>query len=59
MEDYNKEVKKVIEDLIRPFVTGEHYETQNPYTRPYVKQALKFLRDNFYPETKSWLDVKF
>jgi len=58
MEDYNNEVKKVIEDLVRIFVDGSHYETKNPYTRPEVKQAMKFLRENFYPEVISWLDVK-
>jgi len=53
------EVKKVIEDLIRPYTTGGCYETKNPYTRPYVKQALKFLQENYYPKAVSWLDVKF
>lgn len=25
------------------FVEGTHYNTQNPYTRPYVRQALEAI----------------
>lgn len=34
---------KIIASFIEAFTTGEHYKTQNPYTRPYVKEALEFL----------------
>jgi hypothetical protein len=26
--------------MLRSFETGEHYETRNPYSRPYVKEAI-------------------
>jgi hypothetical protein len=29
-----------LKDMLRSFETGEHYETRNPYTRPYVQAAL-------------------
>jgi len=32
-----------LEAVVESFVTGEHYETQNPYTRPYIKAALSAI----------------
>jgi len=51
------EVKKVIQELIKPYTNGECYETKNPYIRPYVVEGLKFLQREFYPEVKDWLDI--
>jgi hypothetical protein len=29
-----------LKEMLRSFETGEHYETRNPYSRPYVQAAL-------------------
>ena len=29
-----------LKDMLQSFETGEHYETRNPYCRPYVKAAI-------------------
>jgi len=32
-----------LRSILDSFVTGEHYETKNPYSRPYVQDALKAI----------------
>ena len=39
LEAVNADLLKALEAMLDSFVTGEHYETRNPHTRPYVKQA--------------------
>lgn len=34
------ELLAALKDMLRSFETGEHYETRNPYSRPYVQAAL-------------------
>lgn len=29
-----------LKSMLRSFETGEHYDTRNPYSRPYVKDAI-------------------
>jgi hypothetical protein len=29
--------------MLRSFETGDHYETRNPYCRPYVKEAIEAI----------------
>lgn len=57
--DSIKEIKTVdvIINLIRPYLDGTCYETQNPYTRPYVKEGLLFLQKHYFPEIEDWLDI--
>jgi hypothetical protein len=31
---------KALKDITLTYINGEHYETRNPYSRPYVRAAL-------------------
>ena len=37
------ELRAALEDMLDLITSGRHYETQNPYTRPEVKQAYRAL----------------
>lgn len=36
----NAALLAALENLVKTFEDGSHYQTQNPYTRPQVKAAL-------------------
>ncbi len=38
--DYAPDLLVALKAMLRSFETGEHYETRNPYSRPYVKEAI-------------------
>lgn len=56
LESQVAELDAAIVLLLNSFMTGQHYNTQNPYTRPEVKGALLALK-----ETRGfagdWMDV--
>jgi len=41
-----------LEEMFESFITGEHYETQNPYTRGYVKKAISAIAKARGPRDK-------
>ena len=38
-----QELQCAVAALLDSFITGEHYETKNPYIRPCVQKGLKAL----------------
>lgn len=34
-----------VSGLYRSFITGDHYESKNPYSRPYVEQGMKAVQE--------------
>lgn len=34
-----------LREVVATFQTGDHYETNNPYRRPYVQRALTAIKD--------------
>lgn len=59
MCDVNEGLLESLKALVKVFVEGRNYETQNPYTRPEVKAALKQIGKATGQENKDYLDVKF
>jgi hypothetical protein len=55
--DSKEKALQIIASFIEAFVSGEHYKTQNPYTRPYVKEALQFIAE--INGEKDWLDANY
>jgi hypothetical protein len=40
LADAAPDLLAALKSMLRSFETGEHYETRNPYSRPYVKEAI-------------------
>lgn len=57
-EKIENEVLDSLKALVKVFVEGRNYETQNPYTRPEIKAALKAI-GKATGQNCDYLDVKF
>ncbi len=46
------ELKEALRSMVRLITSGEHYQSQNPYTRPQVREAFRVLGLDPYGEER-------
>jgi hypothetical protein len=47
-----------LERMTQTFIDGSHYETCNPYSRPYVRDAQAALREYNGAKREGWTDAR-
>ena len=57
MDEEKKALISVVKKLCLVFIEGRCYQTQNPYTRPEVKEAMKLLARLEGTDEKQWISV--